>query len=112
MGLEGKAALVPWMWTAQVLALTSLVLLLIPKMRRNENTLLYICIAVVSAVWIEKGLGMVVTGFIPNPLGEVVEYWPTLPEMLISFGIYAMGALVLTGLYKIAISVREDLEQV
>ena len=111
-GLEGKAALVPWMWTAQVLALTSLVLLLIPKMRRNENTLLYICIAVVSAVWIEKGLGMVVTGFIPNPLGEVVEYWPTLPEMLISFGIYAMGALVLTGLYKIAISVREDLEQV
>ncbi len=111
-GLEGKSALVPWMWTAQVLALTSLVLLLIPKMRRNENTLFYICIAVVSAVWIEKGLGMVVTGFIPNPLGEVVEYWPTLPEMLISFGIYAMGALVLTGLYKIAISVREDLEQV
>ena len=110
-GLEGKAALVPWMWTAQVLALTSLVLLLFPKIRANENRLFYICIAVVSAVWIEKGLGMVVTGFIPNPLGEVVEYWPTLPEMLISFGIYAMGALVLTGLYKIAISVREDLEQ-
>ena len=67
--------------------------------------------AAVSAVWIEKGLGMVVTGFIPNPLGEVNEYWPTTPEMLISFGIYAMGFLVLTGLYKIAVSVREDLEQ-
>jgi molybdopterin-containing oxidoreductase family membrane subunit len=111
-GLEGKAALVPWMWTSQILALTALVLLLIPKMRANENRLFYICIAVVTAVWIEKGLGMVVTGFIPNPLGEVNEYMPTLPEMLISFGIYAMGFLVLTGLYKIAISVREDLEQV
>jgi molybdopterin-containing oxidoreductase family membrane subunit len=110
LGLEGKAALVPWMWTSQLLALTALVLLLIPKMRRNENSLLWICIAVVTAIWIEKGLGMVITGFIPNPLGEVTEYWPTLPEMLITLGIYGAGFLVLTGLYKIAISVREEIE--
>jgi molybdopterin-containing oxidoreductase family membrane subunit len=109
-GLEGKAALVPWMWTSQLLALTSLVLLLLPKMRRNENSLFWICIAVVTAIWIEKGLGMVVTGFIPNPLGEVNEYWPTIPEMLITLGIYGAGFLVLTGLYKIAISVREEIE--
>ena len=109
-GLEGKTALVPWMWTSQVLALTALVLLLIPKMRRNEKSMFWICIAVVTAIWIEKGLGMVVTGFIPNPLGEVNEYWPTLPETLITFGIYAAGFLVLTGLYKIAVSVREEIE--
>jgi molybdopterin-containing oxidoreductase family membrane subunit len=109
-GLEGKTALVPWMWTSQVLALTALVLLLVPQMRRNEKSLFWICIAVVTAIWIEKGLGMVVTGFIPNPLGEVNEYWPTLPETLITFGIYATGFLVLTGLYKIAVSVREEIE--
>ena len=62
-GLEGKTTLVPWMWTSQILALTALALLLFPKIRRNESTLFFICIAVVTAVWIEKGLGMVVTGF-------------------------------------------------
>jgi molybdopterin-containing oxidoreductase family membrane subunit len=108
-GLEGKAALVPWMWTSQVLALTSLFLLLFPKIRRDESKLFWICIAVVTAIWIEKGLGMVVTGFIPNPLGEVNEYWPTLPETLITLGIYALGFLILTGLYKIAVSVREEM---
>lgn len=108
-GLEGKAALVPWMWTSQVLALTCLVLLLFPKIRKDESKLFFICIAVVTAIWIEKGLGMVVTGFIPNPFGEVVEYWPTLPEALITLGIYALGFLILTGLYKIAVSVREEM---
>lgn len=108
-GLEGKTALVPWMWTSQVLALTCLVLLLFPKIRKDESKLFFICIAVVTAIWIEKGLGMVVTGFIPNPLGEVVEYWPTLPEALITLGIYALGFLILTGLYKIAVSVREEM---
>ena len=109
LGLEGHNALVPWMWTSQVLALTCLVLLLFPKIRKDESKLFFICIAVVTAIWIEKGLGMVVTGFIPNPLGEVVEYWPTLSEALITLGIYAIGFLILTGLYKIAVSVREEM---
>ena len=109
LGLEGHNALVPWMWTSQALALTALVLLLFPKIRKDESKLFFICIAVVTAIWIEKGLGMVVTGFIPNPLGEVVEYWPTLPEALITLGIYAIGFLILTGLYKIAVSVREEM---
>ncbi len=109
-GLEGKAALVPWMWTSQILALGALFLLLQPKVRRNESLLFGICCAVVVAIWIEKGLGMVITGFIPNPLGGVTEYWPTLNEGLITLGIYGIGFLVLAGLYKIAISVREEIE--
>jgi Ni/Fe-hydrogenase subunit HybB-like protein len=112
LGLEGHHALVPWMWTSQLLAVTAAILLLFPKIRHNESNLLLICIAIVTAIWIEKGLGMVVTGFIPNPLGEVNEYWPTIPETLITFGIYATGFLVLTGLYKIAVSVREEIEVV
>ena len=109
-GLEGKSALVPWMWTSQLLAVTSLVILLIPKLRRQERVLSVVCLAVVTSIWIEKGLGMVVTGFIPSPLGGLTEYWPTSPEILITLGVYGIGALILTVLYKIATSVREELE--
>jgi molybdopterin-containing oxidoreductase family membrane subunit len=66
-------------------------------------------VAVVGSLWIEKGLGMVITGFVPNPFGHVVEYWPTGPETLIALGIYALGGIVLTVLFKIAIGVREEL---
>jgi molybdopterin-containing oxidoreductase family membrane subunit len=97
------------MWTSQFLSIAALLLLLQPKVRRNESFLFGICCAVVVAVWIEKGLGMVITGFIPNPLGHVTEYWPTLNEGLITLGIYGIGFLVLAGLYKIAISVREEI---
>ena len=69
-----------------------------------------ICGAVVVSIWIEKGLGMVITGFIPSPLGSVTEYAPTLNELAISVGVYAMGALILLVLYKIGVTIREELE--
>jgi len=108
-GLEGKDALVPWMWTSQLLALTALVLLLIPGIKNKESNLLLICIAIVAAIWIEKGLGMVVTGFIPSPLGGLTEYWPTWTEGLIAVGVYGIGLFILTVLYKIATTVREEI---
>ncbi len=108
-GLEGKGVLVPWMWASEILAVVSLVLLINPGTRRNERTLVVACIAVFISLWIDKGLGMVITGFVPNPLGVVTEYWPTAPEIMISIGIYALGALIITGLYKIALSVRGEL---
>jgi molybdopterin-containing oxidoreductase family membrane subunit len=49
-----------------------------------------------------------VPGFIPSPTGEIFEYWPTLPEVLITLGIWAVGFLLLTILYKITISVKEE----
>jgi len=110
LGSHGKDALVPWMWTSQILAVGALVLMLFPRVRRNETALFALCLAIVSAIWIEKGLGMVVTGFIPSPLGHYTEYGPTLPEGLITIGIYAIGFFILTVLYKVVSSVREELE--
>jgi Ni/Fe-hydrogenase subunit HybB-like protein len=107
MGLDGKNTLVPWMWTSVILAVFTLILLLNPKTRRRTNTLAVACIAVFASIWIDKGMGMVVTGFIPNPLGEVVEYTPTFIEILITLGVYAMGILIVTGLYKVALSVKK-----
>jgi molybdopterin-containing oxidoreductase family membrane subunit len=66
------------------------------------------CISVVIGTWIDKGLGLVVGGFIPNPFNKVFEYWPTIPEIIISIGVWAIGFFVLTILYKIAISVKEE----
>lgn len=109
LGLEGNTTLVPWMWTSVALAVVALVLLLNPHTRLNERTLVVACFAVFFSIWIDKGLGMVVTGFVPSPLGHVPSYWPTLPELAISLGIYAVGALVITVFYHIALSVRGEI---
>jgi molybdopterin-containing oxidoreductase family membrane subunit len=108
-GLEGHAELVPFMWTAEVLAVGALAVLLVPRWKAQTHLLAAACAAVIVSVWIEKGLGMVVTGFVPTPLGHVTAYAPTAPELFISIGIYAFGALLVTGFYKIALSVRGEI---
>ena len=110
VGLEGHQRLVPWMWAAVLLAGVALVLLLNPRTRQNEGLLAIACAAVFASLWVEKGLGLVVTGFIPSPLEKITEYSPTRPEVLITLGIWAMGLLILTVLYKVALSVREEME--
>ncbi|MBL6978407.1 MAG: polysulfide reductase NrfD [Desulfobacteraceae bacterium] len=107
-GLQGHGNLVPWMWTAAVFAVLSLVLLIVPATRRNEGTLTVACIILIIATWIDKGLGLIVGGFTPTPFHTVTDYWPTTPEMLITIGIWATGFFVLTILYKITISVKEE----
>ncbi len=106
VGLEGHTELVPWMWTAELLAFGSLLVLLRPSLRARTPWLAAVSVAVVVSVWIEKGLGMVVTGFIPSPLGHVTAYVPTIPELGISLSIYAFGALMVTIFYKMTLSVR------
>ncbi|MCP4899250.1 MAG: polysulfide reductase NrfD [bacterium] len=106
LGLEGESMLAPFMWVSAFLALVSLVILINPATRHKEVTLIIGCIAVFGSLWIDKGLGMVIAGFVPTPLGHVAHYAPTAPELLISAAIYAMGLLILTGLYKIALEIR------
>ena len=108
-GLDGHAKLVPWMWTAAFFGILSVVMLVVPAVRRDLRALTAACIFIVIATWIDKGFGLVIGGFIPNPFERVVEYWPTLPEMVISMGVWATGFFVLTVLYKIAVSVKEEI---
>ena len=107
-GFQGGTKLVPWMWLSVVLALVALVLLLLPNFRRSEPTLAIGCAAVFFSLWIDKGLGMVITGFIPNPVGKVTEYWPTAPEVMIALGIWGIGFLIITVLYKVTITIRKS----
>lgn len=109
VGLEGHSKLVPLMWASVVLAVVSLIMLIPPSIRNKESNLVKACVAVFISLWIDKGFGLVIGGFVPNPFDGVTEYWPTLPETLITLGVWATGFLVLTILYKVAISVREEL---
>ncbi len=107
-GLDGYGKLVPFMWTFVVLAAVGIALLLVPKWRRQENLLAVAAAAVVVSTWIDKGMGLVVGGFIPNPFERVVEYAPTGAELLITLGVWAIGFLILTILYKVAVGVKEE----
>lgn len=108
VGLEGHGRLVPWMWTAAGFAFVSLILLIVPATRRKEDTLAVACVSVIIATWIDKGLGLIIGGFTPNPFERVTDYWPTAPEVMITLGIWATGFFILTILFKIAVSVKEE----
>lgn len=110
LGLHGHDALAPWMWTSGTLSIVCVVSLLIPRIRNDLRFLGFICAGVIAAIWIEKGMGMVVAGFIPSPLGEITEYLPTRPEVAITLGVYSIGFLILTMFYKVVVNVRERLE--
>jgi len=110
VGLQGKGAYVPWMWSSMALMVTGIILLVNPITRKNELTLIVGCICVFFGCWIDKGLGMISGGFVPNPLHEVNEYIPTLMEGMITLGVYALGFFVLTILFKIAVSVKEEVQ--
>jgi len=107
-GLDGKNALVPWMWSSLIMAFIAIALLIVPATRKNEAILPIACVLVVLSTWIDKGLGLISGGFVPSPLEHITEYMPTIPELFISFMIYAIGLLVLTMLYKITLSVKES----
>jgi molybdopterin-containing oxidoreductase family membrane subunit len=105
-GLEGHAGLVPWMWASSALAAVALVLLLVPRTRARDRTLALACAAIVVSIWIDKGLGLIVGGLVPSPLGAVADYAPTAREVLITAGVWAIGAAMVTGFFKITAGVR------
>jgi Ni/Fe-hydrogenase subunit HybB-like protein len=110
VGLDGKGQLVPLMWFSIVGMTVAGLFLVNPKLRKNECTLAALCGLVIITTWLDKGLGLMTGGFVPNPMEHVTEYWPTMPEALIALGIWAMGFLILTLLYKVAVSIKEEIQ--
>lgn len=105
-GLHNHNALVPWIWSAMAMNVTAFFLFLIPSTRKRLSTLNLGCLLIIIGVWIEKGPGFVIPGFVPDPLGEIHEYIPNLLEIMVSFGIWALGLLVFTLLMKVAIPIE------
>jgi molybdopterin-containing oxidoreductase family membrane subunit len=105
-GLRGRAQLVPWIWTAIVMNVGATVVLTIHPLRHDPRWLIPACAVLFGAIWTEKGMGLVIPGFVPSPLGEVVEYFPTWVEWAVTAGIWALGFFVLTVLVRVALPIE------
>jgi Ni/Fe-hydrogenase subunit HybB-like protein len=105
-GLHGKSALVPWIWSALTMNLTATVILSIHQLRNRMGWLLFSCFMLFVAIWIEKGMGLIIPGFIPGAWGTITEYVPSIIEIGVTIGIWAMGSFVFTILIKAAIPIE------
>jgi molybdopterin-containing oxidoreductase family membrane subunit len=105
-GLDGHAALAPWIWTALVLLLVATLIGMVHSLRRNPVFMNVACLLTIVGVWIEKGMGMVIPAFVPTPIGEIYEYTPSGTEIAITIGIWAFGLLLFTLLAKAAIPIE------
>jgi len=109
-GLDGHTLMVPFMWTAAVLGLGCLIFLIPSSVRERTPALVLGLLMLVIASWLDKGLGLLIGGFTPTPFETVTTYFPTVPEFMVSLMVFALGGLVLTVLWKIAIEVRVEVE--
>ncbi len=109
-GLEGHYQLVPFMWFSLIAGLASLGVLLVPDLRNSTKWLVAACSALVLSIWIDKGVGLIVGGFVPSPLQEIVEYVPTATEIFVTLGIWSIGILLLTVLLKVVVAVKMENE--
>lgn len=105
-GLHGKSGLVPWMWSSIALNVVATGILTFHTLRNRFRWLALSCGLLFVAVWIEKGMGLIVPGFIPGSWGDMVEYTPSLVEIMVTLGIWAMGAFIFTLLVKVAIPIE------
>jgi molybdopterin-containing oxidoreductase family membrane subunit len=107
-GLHGQGQLVPWMRVSTLFGIISIIMLLVPATRKREDTLAIACILLFISLWIDKGIGLVIGGFVPSPLEEITAYHPSFQEIMITLGVWAAGFFILTVLYKIALGVKEE----
>jgi molybdopterin-containing oxidoreductase family membrane subunit len=105
-GLDGKSNLVPFLRISFILGLLSLLILLIPTLRHSTPWLAAASAGLFVSIWIDKGIGLILGGFVPSPMEEVVEYIPGFLEVCITLGIWAFGFLLLTVFYKMVVSVK------
>jgi len=106
LGLDGFNSLQPWIWFALTLNVIAVVILMINPLRTNTLYLNIACVLAFVGIWIEKGMGLVVPGFVPTPLGEIFEYVPTSVELSVAAGIWAFGILIFTLLAKAVIAIE------
>jgi len=107
-GLHGQGQLVPWMRVSTIFGIIAIVMFLVPATRKREDTLAIACVLLFISLWIDKGIGLVIGGFVPSPLEEITAYHPSFQEIMITLGVWATGFFILTVLYKIALSVKEE----
>ena len=104
-GKYGQTALVPWIWTAIGFTIIATAIFLWPTILQRKLLLCVACVLAFVGLWIEKGMGLIIPGFIPSTLHEIVEYVPTRLEWQVTVGVWAFGLMVFTVALKIAIPI-------
>jgi Ni/Fe-hydrogenase subunit HybB-like protein len=104
-GLGAHRTLVPYAWTAVTLNVLAFVLFINPRSRKNWLTLNIGCLATYAGCYIEKGMGLIIPGLTPDVLGEIYEYAPSLNELRVAAGVFALGFLVFTLMLKVAVPI-------
>ncbi len=105
VGSGGQSGIAPFMWVAIALAALGILLLLVPGLRRNKNILLMAAIMIVLACWLDKGLASSLGEFMPNSFGQITDYAVPINEIAVICGVYAIGLLVVSVLYKVVFAV-------
>jgi molybdopterin-containing oxidoreductase family membrane subunit len=104
-GLGEHRTLVPFAWSAVTLNVTAFVLFVLPATRERPVTLNIACLATYAGCYIEKGMGLIIPGLTPDTLGEIYQYYPSMTELRVSAGVFALGFLVFTLMLKVAVPI-------
>lgn len=110
-GLDGHDALVPWIWTSIGINIVATLVLAINPGKNNPRVLLPAAGMLFIAIWMEKGIGLIVPGLLPSPLGEIVDYLPSWVELCVTLGVFCLGLTVVTFLIRAALIIEERFEQ-
>ncbi len=109
-GLKGHNSLVPWIWSAIGMNILGTLVLAFNPGRNNPKVLFSASVLLFVGVWMEKGIGLIIPGLVPSPMGEVTDYIPSWVEIGVTLGILAVGISVVTMLIRPALIIEQRFE--
>ena len=109
-GLDGNTELVPWIWTGIAMNVLGTLTLAFKPGGNRPIVLVPACILLFLGIWIEKGIGTIIPGLVPSPLGEIVNYAPSWVEVCVTLGVLALGVFIVSVLLKPALIIEQQFE--
>ena len=109
-GLHGYNGLVPWIWTGIAMNVLGTLILAFKPGGNRPIVLVPACILLFLGIWIEKGIGTIIPGLVPSPLGEIVNYTPSWVEVCVTMGVLALGVFIVSVLLKPALAIEQRYE--
>ena len=109
-GLDGHTDLVPWIWTGIAMNVLGTLILAFKPGGNRPIVLVPACILLFLGIWIEKGIGTIIPGLVPSPLGEIVNYTPSWVEVCVTMGVLALGVFIVSVLLKPALAIEQRYE--
>jgi len=106
VGVGENRDIVLYGWASLIISIVAFLIFLIPSIRKNWIMLNIGAVLIWLGVYIEKGIALLIPGFTPDVLGQIYIYRPSMTEVKIAMGIFAIGFLIFTLMAKIAIAIN------